>query len=179
MKLPIKLKYNKGTTTYYHPSTAKEAGIEAEIIIVPRKLFDEHWAPASKYLPLMATAVYKTKAKKIFGDDEYLKNKNLILINDEVYKLANKKELMSLIEHEFGHIFYGHTWQPRDFYQYRYEDPLEIMADTFIEDMDAFNSLEKKYAIYHIKKCSKCGTKMIVDNANKEISSYYHLGTRS
>lgn len=110
----------------------------------------------------MATAVYNTKVKEIFGNDEYFKNKNLILINDEVYKLANKKEFMSLIEHEFGHIFYGHTWQPHGFYQFRHEDPLEVMADTFIEDMDAFYSLEKKYAIYHIKKCSKCKTKFTV-----------------
>jgi len=171
----VKLKYDKKTKkfTYYHPSTAKEAGITAEIVVVPRRVFDEHWVPVSKHLPLMATAVYKTKVREIFGDDNYFKNKNLILISDEVYKLANKKELMALIEHEFGHIFYGHTWQPHGFYQFRYEDPLEVMADAFVEDMDAFNSLEKKYAIYHIKKCSKCGAKMMVDDSNKELTSYY------
>ena len=175
MDLPVKLKYDRKTKnlTYYHPSTVHEADITAEVVVVPRKLFDENWVPANKYLPLMATAVYKTKVKEIFGDDNNFKNKNLILISDEIYRLANKKELMALIEHEFGHIFYGHTWQPRNLYRFRYEDPLEVMADTFVGDMDAFNSLEKKYAIYHIKKCFKCGTKMMVDNANKEMPSYY------
>ncbi|GAG83713.1 unnamed protein product, partial [marine sediment metagenome] len=90
-------------------------------------------------------------------------DKNIILIRDEVYKLANKKEIQALTEHEFGHIVHGNVTQSDTCY-----DKDEVLADAFIEHPEHMKSLEKKWTCYIHKNCHKCKTKMIIDNETVE-----------
>lgn len=161
MRFPMKLEYKKGTTQYYHVSTAKENKVSAEILIVPGKMLDSHVNNNSK-LPLMACAIYKDHPDHLFKGSE-MDNKNIILIREEVYKLANKKEMQALTEHEFGHIFHGHIGSCDTPYEKE-----EVLADVFIEEPEHMKTLAKKWTIYNYRNCPKCKTKMKMDNTTVE-----------
>lgn len=163
MKFPIKLTYKKdtGTAQYYHISTAKENSVVAEILIVPGEMLDVHICGTTK-LPLMGCAVSKDHPDNLFEKTE-MENKNIILIRDGVYRLANKKEMQALVEHEFGHILHGHVTASDTCY-----DKDEVLADVFMEHPEHMKSLEKKWTCHVHKNCQRCKTKMIIDNETIE-----------
>lgn len=160
MKLSVKLKYKeRGNADFYHYGTAKEADISAEVLIVPGELLDKHITNKTA-LPLMGCAVHtssKHYANITFSHPQ-LADKNIILIRDEVFKLATKEELQELAGHEYGHIFYGHTTSADSHYDYE-----EQLADTFVEKPDVFRKLVKKWAIHCNKKCDRCQSDMKID----------------
>ena len=161
MKFPIKLTYKNGNAEYYHIGTAKEEKVKAEILIVPGKMLDVHMRNNTK-LPLMACAIYKDHPDHPFKNSE-MENKNIILIRDEVYRIANKKEYQALNEHEFGHIVHGNVTSCETPY-----DKDEVLADAFMEQPERMKSLTKKWTIYNHKNCEKCKTKMVIDNDTVE-----------
>jgi len=163
MKFPITLTYKKdtGTSQYYHISTAKEGKISAEVLIVPGKMLDVHISNDTK-LPLMGCAMSKNHPDHLFTETD-MKGKNIILIRDEVYRLANKEEMQALVEHEFGHILHGDVTASDTCY-----DKAEVLADAFIEHPEHTKSLEKKWTCHIHKNCQRCKTKMIMDNETVE-----------
>jgi len=157
MKFPIKLTYKNVNAQYYHISTAKEGKIEAEILIVPGEMLDNHMRNASK-LPLMGCAAHKNHPDNVFKGSK-MEGKNIIFIRDKVYKLANKKEIQALVEHEFGHIVHENMESSDTSY-----DKDEVLADAFVEHLEHLKSLGKKWAVYNHKKCERCKTKLVMDN---------------
>lgn len=161
MKFQKQLTYKNGNAQYYHIGTAKDGKISAEILIVPGKMLDVHMYNPTK-LPLMGCAIHKDHPEEVFKNTE-MKNKNIILIRDEVYRIMNKKEYQTLSEHEFGHIVHGHTTSSETCY-----DKDEVLADAFMEKPEHMKSLVKKWACHIHKNCHKCKTKMIIDNETVE-----------
>jgi len=161
MKPPYKhkLKYRDGKADFYHYGTVKEADISAEVIIVPGEMLDKH-IENKMSIPLMGCAVHTSS--KNYGDIGFnqteLVGKNIILIRDEVFELATKKELQELTGHEYGHIFHGHTTSADSHYDYE-----EQLADTFVDNPDIFNNLFKKWVVRLNKKCKKCQSDMKLD----------------
>lgn len=172
MKFNQELKYINGTFNYFKYSTVKhvESKITAFVVIVPGEYFDKHMTHSIKLsLPIFAGAFHKNHPDyddiwgQIFNPKE-----NIITIRQEAFKLANKKELFALIEHELGHLFWGHTKEIIS----RYDNDEEL-ADIFIDNYDDVLSLEKKWTIYNYKNCPRCKTKMCIDD--KEILNHWFI----
>jgi len=156
MKFNVKLDYKNDNLNYYKWGTAKQDSIEAEVIIVPGKFLDKALKQTTK-LPCIGVAISRKHPDNLFKNTE-LQDKNIIMIRDQIFKLANKKEVKTLIEHEFGHIFYDHIGATYTIY-----DEMEVLADAFVEEPKYIKSLEKKWTLFNHKNCKKCGTKTRVD----------------
>jgi len=170
MKLERELKYHDGTMDLYQFGIVKEGGTTAHVFIVPGEFFDKHCSHSIEHsLPVYAGAFCKTHPDydDIFGP-LFPTRENIILIRDEVFKLADKKELDALVEHEFGHIFFGYTGEIISEF-----DEQELLADIFIDDYDAVLSLEKKWALQVYKKCKECSIDFVVDE--QTIPSHWFL----
>lgn len=170
MKFDKKLKYKNGTLDFYHYANVKEAGMTAKILIVPGQYFDNHMKQSIKLaLPVYASAMSKNHPDydDMFGN-AFPEKDNLIFIRDEILRLANKKELQSLIEHEFGHIFFDYSGEILSRYDYE-----EQKADIFVDDIDSMHSLEKKWCVYNYKNCERCKTKILLDD--KTIVNHWYL----
>jgi len=170
IKFDKKLKYKNGKLDFYHYANVKKAGLTVKILIVPGQLFDNHLKQSMKMkLPIYASAMSKNHPDydDMFGN-AFPEKDNLIFIRDEILRLANKKELQSVIEHEFGHIFFDCNIEILSRY-----DEEEQKADIFVDDMEAVESLEKKWAEYNYKNCDRCKTKLILDD--KTITNHWYI----